>query len=131
MDPKFNEQCAKQMAEDIERLARIGREWEHNNSLEKWFPFTAEELAKLRAENADLRAEIARLDDVVIRQQELEEFMKAAAERENQKDWHRCETCQQEGTVHIKMIGCYLCQSCLEKVNARIKEMGDAQIATE
>lgn len=32
--------------------AEIGREWRSDSSLEKWFPFTAEELVKLRAELA-------------------------------------------------------------------------------
>lgn len=30
--------------------AKIGREWNFNSSLEKWFPFTAKEIAELRAQ---------------------------------------------------------------------------------
>lgn len=36
----------------LEDLA-IGREWRKNSSLEKWFPFSAERLAKLEAEKAE------------------------------------------------------------------------------
>jgi len=37
--------------------AEIGRRWRENSSLEKWFPVTAERLAKLEAENAALKRE--------------------------------------------------------------------------
>ena len=37
--------------------AEIGRRWRENSSLEKWFPVTAERLAKLEAENAALNLE--------------------------------------------------------------------------
>ena len=37
--------------------AEIGRQWRENSSLEKWFPLTAERLAKLEAENAALKRE--------------------------------------------------------------------------
>lgn len=36
--------------------AEIGRQWRENSSLEKWFPLTAEELARLRKEADELRA---------------------------------------------------------------------------
>lgn len=39
-----------------------GRQWRENSSLEKWFPFTAEKLAALEAEVAELRAERAESD---------------------------------------------------------------------
>lgn len=41
--------------------AKIGVDWVENSSLEKWFPLTAEELAKLKRENEDLRQRLARL----------------------------------------------------------------------
>ena len=37
--------------------AEIGRQWREDSSLEKWFPLTAERLAKLEAENAALTRE--------------------------------------------------------------------------
>jgi hypothetical protein len=45
----------KTNTEDIEILASIGRRWHHDSRLETWFPITAEELAKLQAENTKLR----------------------------------------------------------------------------
>lgn len=42
----------------LERLADIGRQWNENSSLEKWFPFTAEHLDGLKRENAALRLAI-------------------------------------------------------------------------
>ena len=40
---------------------------------------------------------------------------------------HRCETCREEGTIHIKPIGCHFCQSCLTKIDARIAEINSAK----
>lgn len=34
----------------------------------------------------------------------------------------KCATCQEEGTVHIKVIGVHLCESCLKKIDQRFKE---------
>lgn len=42
----------------LEQLADIGRQWNENSSLEKWFPFTAEHLDGLKRENAALRLAI-------------------------------------------------------------------------
>ena len=38
--------------------AEIGRRWREDSSLEKWFPLTAERLAKLEAENAALKRDL-------------------------------------------------------------------------
>lgn len=38
--------------------AEIGRQWRENSSLEKWFPLTAERLARLEAENAALKHDL-------------------------------------------------------------------------
>ena len=38
--------------------AEIGQRWKRDNSLETWFPYTAEELVRLRAERDALRAEV-------------------------------------------------------------------------
>ncbi len=38
--------------------AEIGRQWRDNSSLEKWFPLTAERLARLEAENAALKHDL-------------------------------------------------------------------------
>lgn len=40
---------------EIAHLASIGASWRKDSSLERWFPLTAEELAKLRTEVASLR----------------------------------------------------------------------------
>ena len=34
---------------------KTGQHWRENSALEVWFPFTAEELERLRTENAELR----------------------------------------------------------------------------
>ena len=39
--------------DEIDR--KTGRHWRENSDLEVWFPMTAEELERLRAENAQLR----------------------------------------------------------------------------
>jgi hypothetical protein len=36
---------------------RMGKEWRENSSLEKWFPFSADKITKLEAENVKLKAE--------------------------------------------------------------------------
>lgn len=51
--------------------AEIGRQWRENSSLERWFPITAERLAAKERENlaqslADARAEIDRLNSVLV-----------------------------------------------------------------
>ena len=38
--------------------AEIGKRWRENSSLEKWFPLTAERLARLEAENAALKHDL-------------------------------------------------------------------------
>lgn len=43
----------------LERDAEIGRLWRENSSLEKWFPFTAETLARLTEEKEALTKEQA------------------------------------------------------------------------
>ena len=48
----FNESLAA--LDTLSRLAEMGRRWEEDSSLEKWFPITAEELVKLKAENEEL-----------------------------------------------------------------------------
>lgn len=35
----------------------------------------------------------------------------------------RCETCQEEGSIHIAAIGCHFCAECLKKIDARIAQM--------
>ena len=45
-------------AERAEVDAEIGRKWHADSSLETWFPYTAEELVRLRAERDALRAEV-------------------------------------------------------------------------
>lgn len=42
------------MSEHEIRWKEIGKRWELDSSLEKWFPFTAEELAQLRARVKEL-----------------------------------------------------------------------------
>lgn len=39
---------------DLDIEATFGRHWKENSSLEKWFPFSAEELATLQKKNARL-----------------------------------------------------------------------------
>lgn len=34
----------------------------------------------------------------------------------------RCETCQNEATVHIDAVGFHFCASCLEKIDARLRQ---------
>ncbi len=46
-------------------LADIGRKWKTDSSLETWFPFTAEEIQKLRSQLAAAQAAIVKLKDVV------------------------------------------------------------------
>lgn len=43
--------------------------------------------------------------------------------KDPQPTWRKCETCQNEATVHIEVIGCHFCASCLTKIDARIAEM--------
>jgi hypothetical protein len=40
-------------AVQLERLADIGKRWETDSSLDKWFPFTAKEVETLKELNAD------------------------------------------------------------------------------
>jgi hypothetical protein len=42
-------------------LAAIGAAWRKDSSLEKWFPITAEQLARLKTDNIKLREALARL----------------------------------------------------------------------
>lgn len=37
-----------ELADELERLIEVGFAWESDSSLEKWLPFTAEELSRLR-----------------------------------------------------------------------------------
>jgi hypothetical protein len=39
----------------------------------------------------------------------------------------RCQTCQEAGTIHIKEIGMHFCESCLSKIDERIKAMNSPQ----
>lgn len=39
----------------------------------------------------------------------------------------RCETCQEEATIHVEEIGCHFCESCLQKIDARIAEINHAK----
>lgn len=49
-----------------------GAEWRQNSSLERWFPFTAEEMERLKKSMETLLAEAARLrDEVVVLRAEL------------------------------------------------------------
>ena len=47
-------------AERAEADAEIGRKWRAGSSLETWFPYTAEELTRLRAERVAARADAER-----------------------------------------------------------------------
>ncbi len=40
-------------------IAEIGRQWLMDSSLEKWFPITAEEMGRLKAENLRLKVIIS------------------------------------------------------------------------
>lgn len=35
----------------------------------------------------------------------------------------KCKTCQEEATVHIDVIGCHFCESCLAKIDARLQQI--------
>lgn len=35
-------------------FAQIGQQWRKDSSLEKWFPFTAQEVSRLKADNMEL-----------------------------------------------------------------------------
>lgn len=35
----------------------------------------------------------------------------------------RCETCQQQATVHIDPVGWHFCESCLAKINQKLESM--------
>lgn len=39
---------------ELKELSEIGKRWRANSSLEEWFPFTAEELEKLKADRVNL-----------------------------------------------------------------------------
>jgi hypothetical protein len=61
-----NQRFAQMLVEDFAALiemAQIGMDWHTDNSLEKWFPFTAKYLAELKAENEQLRARIDQLTE--------------------------------------------------------------------
>jgi len=45
------------IAAELKRLAEIGKRWETDSSLEKWFPFTAKEMETLK----ELRAQVVNL----------------------------------------------------------------------
>lgn len=56
---------------ELRRLAEIGKRWEADSSLGKWFPFTAEELANARNELEARRVDCAqwqRVIDLVVEQ---------------------------------------------------------------
>lgn len=48
----------RERADRAEADAEMGRRWRADSSLETWFPYTAEELVRLRAERDALRAEV-------------------------------------------------------------------------
>lgn len=48
-------------AEDRNELIAIGASWKRDSSLEKWFPMTAEELRRLKAENIRQADTLARI----------------------------------------------------------------------
>lgn len=35
----------------------------------------------------------------------------------------KCDTCQEAATVHVDAIGCHFCESCVAKIDARIKQI--------
>lgn len=37
----------------------------------------------------------------------------------------KCETCQSEATIHVEAIGCHFCESCVAKIDARIRAPED------
>ena len=41
----------------------------------------------------------------------------------------KCETCQSEATIHIKMIGLHFCALCVQKIDARISQINQKQKA--
>jgi len=66
------------IGEQICEAAIVGLRWKNNSSLEEWFPFTAESIARLEAECGSLRAQIKTL-----RNKALEE---AARQAEYERD---------------------------------------------
>src|SRR5678815_1424430 len=71
----------------------MGIEWFKDSSLEKWFPISAEQIAKLTTENADLRA---KLDEVIPRALKFEsECVALTAKLE------RAEACVAEMRQHL------------------------------
>lgn len=35
----------------------------------------------------------------------------------------RCETCQNEGSVHVEALGCHFCPDCIKKIDLRLSEL--------
>jgi hypothetical protein len=61
----FEGDCVSEAADALgamEPLAKIGRSWNENSSLEKWFPFTAEELERRARIINDLDARVTELE---------------------------------------------------------------------
>lgn len=52
----------RERADRAEADAEMGRRWRADSSLETWFPYTAEELARTKAERDALRERVARLE---------------------------------------------------------------------
>ena len=84
-----------------ERQRQIGVEWLEDSSLERWFPFTADELTQLRARVKELEAENQRLLDQIA----LREHLKANADHINKAMHAHPDT---------------------EKLSARIRELEEA-----
>lgn len=71
----IEEYARSAVLDDRERQQqKLPANWNHDSSLETWFPLTAETLRKLRAENAELRKDKARLDSGMIMTPERDEF---------------------------------------------------------
>ena len=53
------------IGEKICEEAIVGLRWKNNSSLEEWFPFTAESIARLEAERGSLRAQVKTLREAL------------------------------------------------------------------
>lgn len=104
------------------RQLMIGREWEQDSRLEKWFPITAEELKRLQerlqSKSEDLaaaNAEIARLNDRISElnmHQSLQDAATAAvmeragaAERERDALRNRCQDAEEIILRGVELLG--------------------------
>lgn len=58
-DEPFANQLFREWKELKRRLSVLPGDWEKDSSLETWFPISADELKRLRAENAELRARLS------------------------------------------------------------------------